>query len=407
MARPATGTIIEKRNAAGTLTRSIRFAVNGRKRSIALGEVTRAEAEERLQHELADVARGTWTPPAAPVAVPEVPTFHEYAEQWWTLNESQFADKTRTDYRWRLEKHLLGYFGEMPLDQIKPVTVERYIAGKVAEGVLSPRSVNMTLVLLAAILERAVEHELIGRNPARGRGRRVRERAPRRSYLETAEQIETLLDAAGELDRLATRERQHVHRRAMLAVLTFAGLRIGELCALRWRDVDLAGGWLQVRDAKTDAGRRKVKIRGALRDELLSVRADRHAGPDAYVFATRSGGRMSTDNVRKRVLGGAVTLANATLAEHGLMPLPEGLTPHSLRRTFATVLYALGETPPVVMAEMGHQQEGLALRVYAQVMRLDEAERERLRALVEGEFRHSMDTNGVFEGSEAVERKAA
>ena len=55
----------------------------------------------------------------------------------------------------------------------------------------------------------------------------------------------------------------------MLATLTFAGLRIGELCALRWRDVDLARGWLTVGGAKTDAGRRSVKIRGALRDELL------------------------------------------------------------------------------------------------------------------------------------------
>ncbi len=40
----------------------------------------------------------------------------------------------------------------------------------------------------------------------------------------------------------------------MLATLTFAGLRIGELCALRWRDVDLAGGWLHVGETKTDAG---------------------------------------------------------------------------------------------------------------------------------------------------------
>jgi len=58
----------------------------------------------------------------------------------------------------------------------------------------------------------------------------------------------------------------------MIATLTFAGLRIGELLALRWRDVDLAGGWLTVGQAKTDAGRRRVTIRGALRDELLSVR---------------------------------------------------------------------------------------------------------------------------------------
>lgn len=51
----------------------------------------------------------------------------------------------------------------------------------------------------------------------------------------------------------------------MLATLAFAGLRIGELLALRWRDVDLAGTWITVADSKTDAGVRKVKMRATLR----------------------------------------------------------------------------------------------------------------------------------------------
>jgi hypothetical protein len=48
------------------------------------------------------------------------------------------------------------------------------------------------------------------------------------------------------------------------------------------------------------------------------------------------------------------------------------------------VSYALGETPPVVMAEMGHSDAALALRIYAQAIRRDEAERGKLQALVEG-----------------------
>ncbi len=60
------------------------------------------------------------------------------------------------------------------------------------------------------------------------------------------------------------------------------------------------------------------------------------------------------------------------------------MTRHSLRRTFASILYALGESPPVVMQEMGHTDPALALRVYAQVMRRDEGERAKLAALVEG-----------------------
>ena len=72
------------------------------------------------------------------------------------------------------------------------------------------------------------------------------------------------------------------------------------------------------------------------------------------------------------------------LVDGGSAPMPEGLTPHSLRRTFASVLHALGEDPGVVMDEMGHTDPSLVLRVYRQTMRRDDDEKTRLRALVEG-----------------------
>jgi len=79
-----------------------------------------------------------------------------------------------------------------------------------------------------------------------------------------------------------------------------------------------------------------------------------------------------------------VKRANANLADRELPPLSDKLTPHSLRRTFASVLYALGEPPRVVMAEMGHTSPVLALRVYAQAMRRGDGEQAQLRALIEG-----------------------
>jgi integrase len=94
---------------------------------------------------------------------------------------------------------------------------------------------------------------------------------------------------------------------------------------------------------------------------------------------------MGQDNYRNRVVKGAVRRANAALEANGHPPLPEKLTPRSLRVTFCTVLYALGETPPVVMAEMGHTDPTLALKVYARVMRLDDSERAKLAALIEGD----------------------
>lgn len=389
MARRATGTIIEKLGRDERVYRSLRFSAYGKRRYVSLGAVTAAEAERELRHILADVERGTWLPAPAvepPAEREPLPDFHTFAEEWWLRIEPQLAVSTRKGYRWRLERHLLPYFAEMRLDEISFDAVERYIAAKLSEDrPLSATSINMTITLLGAILESAVERELIGRNPARGRRRRVRERAPRRSYLETAGQIAALLDAAGELDREAQPSAAHLERKAMLTVLTFAGLRIGELCSLRWRDVDLASGWLTVGESKTDAGVRRVKVRGALGDELRAVRARRPAAvAEDYVFPTRAGGRQDSHNFRGRVLSAVLERADAKLAPRELPPLPVGITPHSLRRTFASVLYALGEDPGVVMDEMGHTDPGLALRVYRQSMRRGEQEKAQLRALVEG-----------------------
>jgi integrase len=218
----------------------------------------------------------------------------------------------------------IPYFGEIRLDAITFDTVERYIAAKLGEeDALSARSINMTRTLLATILERARKRRLIEQNHARDRDLRVREHAPRRTYLDSAVQIEALLSAAG--------------------VLCVAGLRIGELLALRWRDVDLGGGWLTVGEAKTDAGRRRIKVRGALRDELSAVRSRVSGSPDGYVFPTRTGKRLSPENFRARVLAASVKRADERLVKAEEPPRPDGLTPHSLRRTFCSLLYALRE----------------------------------------------------------------
>jgi integrase len=94
---------------------------------------------------------------------------------------------------------------------------------------------------------------------------------------------------------------------------------------------------------------------------------------------------MSADNFRARASCGPPSLRHTkTFAAGDQARLPQGITPHSLQRTFASVLYALGEDPGVVMDEMGHTDPALALRVYRQAMRRGEDEKQALRALVEG-----------------------
>lgn len=388
------GAVVEPRAGRVTAGRGVRRGVGwprpvkrvrdaqtsgGERRFVSLGEITRDQAERELRGVLADVERGIWRPSEPAKAPPVEPTFHEFVEQWFVEHSREWRPATVADYRWRLESHLLPFFDGHNLTAITIAEVDRYKAHKLAAGELSGESINKTLKTLAAVLDVAVERELIARNPAAGKRRRVKATTPKRSYLDTAGQLAALLDAARELDCEARPDRQRVRRHAMIATLTFAGLRIGELLALRWDDVDLAAGRLRVGEAKTDARRRHVTIRPALREVLIDLKAQTLPKGSELLFAG-----MTATNFRRRTLTSAVGRANERLAANDLPALPDGLTPHSLRRTFASLLYALGEPPPVVMAEMGHTDPALALRIYARAMRRDAAEVERLRALVDG-----------------------
>ncbi len=192
-----------------------------------------------------------------------------------------------------------------------------------------------------------------------------------------------MIDAAAELD--ARPGARTAGRRALIATLVYAGLRIGEATALSWRDIDLANGRISVRDAKTEAGVRLVDILPALRDELTS---HRHASADALptdlVFPTSTGSRRDKDNARERVIRPVVAAADELLARRGHAGLPPGVTAHKLRHTFASILYVRGEDPPYVMAQLGHADPGFTLRVYAHAMRREEGDKEQLKALVEG-----------------------
>ena len=90
------------------------------------------------------------------------------------------------------------------------------------------------------------------------------------------------------------------------------------------------------------------------------------------MFGTGQGKQQNPSNVRSRVIAKAVERANDRL-EDGEPPLPK-LTPHGLRRTFASLLDGIGETSPVVMAELGHTDPALALSIYAHAMRRDDGE---------------------------------
>ena len=199
MARAATGSVIEPRDGRAW---AIRFRAYGKRRFVTLGTVAggwnRQRAEAELRHVLADVERGIWQPhePAAVEAPAEIPTFHEFASEWLASKRPELRPNSAADYEWAIRVHLLPHFHRLPLTAITIEEVDRYKRAKAREGSLSPGTVNKTLTRLAQILEDAVEYGYMDRNPARGRRRRLKADQARPIYIDTAVQIQALLDAA-------------------------------------------------------------------------------------------------------------------------------------------------------------------------------------------------------------------
>jgi len=381
MARESTGQVLERKGKRG-ITYATRVRAYGERHYLSLGYswegYTRRQAETELQNILADIRRGTWkAPQPQPAAAPTVagdPTFHEFSSQWFEARRHEVAPRSVEDYRWGLTRHLLPFFKDHHLTHITIAEVDRYKTTKVREREkskeargLSNGSINETLNLLAQILEIAVEYGHIQFNPARGRRRRLKAAQPKRTWLEP-EQVKPLLDASV-LGLRGGKTRPDPRTRTLFATAICTGLRIGELLALRWQDVNLPQGRLTVLDSKTEAGTgREIDLWPELRDALTAYKARaRYAQPGDYVFATATGKADTRGNVAKR-LKRVVQRANQTLAGGDTPAIPTELSPHSLRRTFASLLYLRGENPVYVMHQMGHADPKLALRIYTKVM---------------------------------------
>jgi integrase len=151
------------------------------------------------------------------------------------------------------------------------------------------------------------------------------------------------------------RRRNDVPRRVVVETLIFAGVRVSELCGLDAEHLDIAGGRVRVpRTAtKTDASERVIPAVPALRERLTEHRMDYPGARSQPAFPTRNGTRQHPDNVRSRILAPIRVRANALLeAEGGL--LIAHMTPHTLRRTFASILAVCDVPPRRAMYLMGH-----------------------------------------------------
>jgi integrase len=106
--------------------------------------------------------------------------------------------------------------------------------------------------------------------------------------------------------------------------------------------LDLHGGRLRVGEAKTEAGLRDIELtfflQAELREHVAHMAAlGRPTSAGGPIFPTYRGGEHSASNIRNRLLAECVARANARREAEGKMLLPEKVTPHTLRRTFASL----------------------------------------------------------------------
>jgi integrase len=404
MAPRSTGTVERHAWKDGrTVTWRARFRAYGERHRIEFGTDHQGWNDQRARNELdrimGEIERGVWQPPEPASQQDELDTgetIHVTASRWWQRRHDELAESTRSDYRWRLD-YILEHLAKVETATMNPPKVDAFREQLKAAG-LAPRSVNMVLDLLAQVLDDAVEYRLLMANPARGKRRRMKVPKTRRTFLEP-DMVVDLLDEAGEWER-SLAEHQRYGRRALLAVLCLGGPRISELTSAPRSRLDMHGGRLRVGESKTAAGLRDIELTALVLDELRPHLAatspalrERH-GAALPIFHSRTGDRLNASNLRNRLLigtpgrpaadgcparpgvRGLVERVNEKRAAEGRMLLPDRVTPHTLRRTFASLALAAGRDPRWVMAQIGHTDARLTLTLYAQVMqrsRVDEA----------------------------------
>ncbi|MGH7480786.1 MAG: tyrosine-type recombinase/integrase, partial [Longimicrobiales bacterium] len=239
--------------------------------------------------------------------------------------------------------------GPLLIGDLRRVDLNRLIVKWQGQG-LSPSTIRNALMPLRVIFRRAVEDGDVAVNPCAHlrlpavRGRRERIASP--------EEGERLLVALPERDR------------PIWAAALYAGLRRGELMALRWEDVDLANGVIRVERAydekahaeiepKSRAGRRTVPIVGALRDILVRHKANQERA-DGLVCGSDT--PFQPSNLWRR--------AQRTWKRAGLEPI--GL--HEARHTFASILIAAGVNAKAITTYMGHASIQTTYDLYGKLM---------------------------------------
>ena len=342
------------------------------------GYLTPAEAEAALEQLLAAAVREP-TDPRRKRAQDH--TFGEACDAWlaYVAHEKDRRPSTIGDYRNAVRRYLIPEFGaDTLLHTIDTARVDAYRERLLVDAQLSRRTIQKILVLLHGILKRAKRKGWIAANPAAD-AERVSVRRTGEFNVLTPEEVHAIARADGS-DLFG----------ALFVTAAFTGLRMGELRALRWSDIDFAKRVVHVRRSFTGSSfgaPKSQRVRSVpMSDPVARVldglsRRDHNTRPDDLVFSLGHNLPLHHDTARKRFY--------AALQSAGLGRLRDKEDPivfHDLRHTFGTLAvqaFPLSD----VKAMMGHADISTTMIYVHHVPQTDAAAR--LTALLEPRERSS------------------
>ena len=218
---------------------------------------------------------------------------------------------------------------------LQAAQLRAFVADEHRRG-LTPKSLQRRLSACRSFYQWLLRHERIAANPAASL------RAPK-----AARKLPQVLDVdeAVQLVEVPTDAPFGLRDRALLELLYSSGLRVSELCALRWHDFDLADG--QVTVLGKGSKQRMVPVGSHARAALEAWRAEQAPKPDAPVFPGRGGNAITPRAVQLRL--------RQIAQRQGLF---KRVHPHLLRHTFAShVLESSGDLRGV-QELLGHADLG-------------------------------------------------
>jgi integrase len=328
---------------------------------------TRAQAARYLEQMRTDAERGAWIDPrAGEVALAS------YATDWLD-NRPDLRPRTVELYEGLLRLHILSTLGEVELRDLTTAVVRKWFAALLKAPHPGTSTCHKSYRLLRTVMFAAVADGLIAKNPCVIKGAGI-ERPPERPVL-SVDQVLALADAIVP------------EFRGLVMTATLAGLRLGEMQALRWEHVDLDRRTIRVQEQtvvlrsgrpltgapKTDAGVRTIAIPPLLVAELRRHRQrdPRVVDKSELVFA-RADGRT----LRRATFYSAWRRAVAKIG------VPD-LHPHDLRHTGNTLAAATGASTRELMARLGHVSPRAALIYQHATQDRDEAIARGLNAFFE------------------------